>query len=347
VNEYDFAAGMALVLAAGGVLLDAEGRDIELLGDPERRVSGLFAGRRDVASRLQGFAWKQLEEEPRRPARVSLGYPRKRDEARLSRAAGCLLGAIAGESLHAPRDLHTLPGQPADAGEMALVLCRSIVRERAFEKEKVRTAYRDWLQTRPVDVGATTERGLLGLRTTESESNSSLARVAPIGIWAAGDPARAAATAREDCALTHPNPLCLEACAGYAAAIAAGVAGGDARAMRDAALAHASGAAREAIAAARPRKGDGSALASLGNAFASLALPFEEAIGDAADHNDGAIAGALFGAARGRESIPPARILDMLACRPLAEAGALRPRAMEYWPDDVLDLAEALLQIGV
>jgi hypothetical protein len=33
----------------------------------------------------------------------------------------------------------------------------------------------------------------------------------------------------------------------------------------------------------------------------------------------------------------------MLACRPLAEAADPRPRPMAYWPDDVLELAEALL----
>ena len=46
-------------------------------------------------------------------------------------------------------------------------------------------------------------------------------------------------------------------------------------------------------------------------------------------------------------SIPgtdPARwIFPLLACRPLAECGALRPRPPEYGPDDVLELAEALL----
>src|SRR5438552_3184479 len=83
----------------------------------------------------------------------------------------------------------------------------------------------DWLTTRPVDVGRTTEQGLLGLLTTGSESNGSLMRVSPLGIWAAGDPALAARTARDDSTLTHPNEVCVEACAGFAAAIAAGIAG--------------------------------------------------------------------------------------------------------------------------
>jgi len=36
----------------------------------------------------------------------------------------------------------------------------------------------------------------------------------------------------------------------------------------------------------------------------------------------------------------------VLSCRPLAECGALRPRPIEYWPDDVLELAEALLALA-
>ena len=44
-----------------------------------------------------------------------------------------------------------------------------------------------------------------------------------------------------------------------------------------------------------------------------------------------------------RDAIPPRWVLPVLACRPHDEAGALRPRPMAYWPDDVLDIAEALL----
>ena len=58
-----------------------------------------------------------------------------------------------------------------------------------------------------------------------------------------------------------------------------------------------------------------------------------------------AIAGALLGAAHGRDAIPPRWILPVLACRPLAEAGALRPRPMDCWPDDVLEIAEGLLNL--
>src|SRR5690606_20811177 len=44
VQEYDIAAGMALVMAAHGVVLDAEGRDVVLVGNSSNRLSGVFAG---------------------------------------------------------------------------------------------------------------------------------------------------------------------------------------------------------------------------------------------------------------------------------------------------------------
>jgi len=379
VSEYDVAAGMALLRGAGGVSLDRSGRDIVLTGAPGATVNACFAGERDTALHLSRFDWRKLEGEPRRPPRVNLGFPRRHDERRLSRAAGCLLGQVIGDSLGGGVELmsaaeiardhpggvreladggryHTIAGQPTDDSEMALTLARVLIKNKSFVKDEVLAGYRDWLQSRPVDVGATTERGLLGLHTTESESNGSLMRVSPLGVWAAGDPARAAAAARIDSALTHPNPVCIEACAGYVAAIAAGVGGASREAMLEAALAEAQGAAREAIrrgaAGTRPAfDGAGTVLVSLQNAFFCLLKEdFETAListvsGGGDTDTNAAIAGALLGACHGREAIPARWILPVLACRPVAEAGALRPRPMEMWPDDVLEIAEALLNL--
>jgi len=373
---------MALIAAAGGAVLDAEGRDIVLAGNTSARVSGVFAGSPEAARRLARYSWAELESEPKRPQRVALQFPRKVDPQRLARAQGSLLGQVIGDSLgslvefKSAREIaqaypqgvrsladggvfHTIAGQPTDDSEMALTLARCLAREARHDAEKVLDCYRDWLTTRPIDIGATTERGLLGLHTTESESNGSLMRVSPIGIWAAGDPARAAEAARKDSVLTHPNPVCLTACGAYAAAIAAGVAGADKRAMLEVAVAHASGPALDAI-----QRGAGGAapadfaakmgwvLIALQNAFYCLTkFDFEESLvrtigcGGDTDTN-AAITGALLGAALGREAIPSRWILPVLACRPLPEAGAPRPRPMELWPDDVLELAEALLKSG-
>jgi ADP-ribosylglycohydrolase/fructose-1,6-bisphosphatase/inositol monophosphatase family enzyme len=379
VNEYDIAAGVALIAAAGGVALDREGREIRLEGNATRRVSGCFAGAPHAARSLATFDWAALDQEPRREARLHLPFPRKAAGQRLARAQGVLLGQVIGDSLGSlvegkpavevaqlyPGGLceladggvyKTLAGQPTDDSEMALTLARMLARERKYDAAKMLDAYRAWLTSRPVDVGVTTERGLLGLAANDSESNGSLMRVSPIGVWAAGDPALAARTARDDSVLTHANPVCLDACAGYCAAIAVGVAGGEVEAMFEAALAAAKGPAHEVI--KRAAKGNAPAdffthpswvLVALQNAFYCLkALSFEEGlvhtVGCGADSDtNAAVAGALLGALHGRDAVPSRWLLPVLACRPLAEAGALRPRPMEYWPDDLLELAEALL----
>jgi ADP-ribosyl-[dinitrogen reductase] hydrolase len=378
VQEYDIAAGMALIVAAKGVVLDAQGRDVVLSGNTTARVTGLFAGAPEAARHLQKFAWSQLDQEPRREPRISLGFPRKCEEERLTRACGCLLGQVIGDSLGSLVELksaaeiaalypggvreladggvyHTIAGQPTDDSEMALTLARSLVRDGRHDAERVLDAYREWLQTRPIDIGETTERGLLGMHTNESQSNGSLMRVAPIGVWAAGDPARAAATARVDSALTHPNPVCVEACAAYCAAIAVGIDGASREEMVKAALAHSSGPAREAIERnALPadfHDRQGWVLTALQNAFHRLrakdnvesAIVQTIACGGDTDTN-AVIVGALLGAFHGRGAFPSRWVHAVLACRPLAEASAPRPRPMAYWPDDVLDLAEALLK---
>ncbi|TAK84844.1 MAG: hypothetical protein EPO20_13480 [Betaproteobacteria bacterium] len=378
VNEYDIAAGMALMRAANGTVLDIEGRDVVLAGNTSTRVKGVFAGAPDAARHLSAFDWPRLEQEPRREPRVSLGFPRRNRPLELARAQGCLLGQAIGDSLGARAEsktaaeiaqlfpqgvreladggtLHVIAGQPTDDSEMALTLARALLREGRYARESVLQAYREWLQTRPVDITETTERGLLGLHTTESESNGSLMRVAPIGIQAAGDPAAAAEVARTDSALTHPNPVCLDACAAYCAAIAAGVGGATREQMIEAALAQCAGSVREAI-ERKERPADfsaqpGSVIVALQNAFFHLARSqdLEQALvetagcGGDADTN-AAVAGALLGALHGRDAFPSRWVFPVLACRPLAEAGAPRPRPAAYWPDDLLDLAEALLK---
>ena len=378
VNEYDIAAGLALIRAAGGVVLDGQGKTIILEGKLERRLSGCFAGAPGAAALLANHDWKSLESEPPLKARVALGFPRRVSEVELERAQGCLLGQVIGDSLGSLVEMksaaeiaqlypggvrhladggvyHTIAGQPTDDSEMAIALARCLVFNKGFDSEKVLDAYREWMTTRPVDIGTTTERGLLGLHTTESESNGSLMRVSPLGVWAAGDPARAAEAARIDSALTHRNPVCVESCAAYAAAIAVGIGGGSREAMREAALAHSRGRAREAIERGRMPEDFmgrmGWVLIALQNAFFHLQRSgFEEALvatvaaGGDTDTN-AAICGALLGAALGRQAIPSRWILPVLACRSTVDAGAPRPRPAAYWPDDILELAEAVLQL--
>ncbi len=97
----------------------------------------------------------------------------------------------------------------------------------------------------------------------------------------------------------------------------------------------------------------GLALVALQNAFYQLAhadsleqgLMATAAAGGDADSN-AAVTGALLGALQGRQALPPRWMLRVMACRPCTAADAFRPRPMEYWPDDVPELAEALAKIA-
>ena len=94
----------------------------------------------------------------------------------LSRAQGCLLGQLIGDSLGSlvefqtperirsrypdgVRDMadggtfNTIAGQPTDDSEMALLLARSIVSQGEFNKEEARKAYVFWLNSGPFDCG--------------------------------------------------------------------------------------------------------------------------------------------------------------------------------------------------
>jgi ADP-ribosyl-[dinitrogen reductase] hydrolase len=94
-------------------------------------------------------------------------------------------------------------------------------------------------------------------------------------------------------------------------------------------------------------------LSAFQNAFRHLAndTPIEEAlietVGKGGDTDtNAAICGALLGAAQGSAAIPVRWTMAVLACRPLAEIGAKRPRPARYWPDDVAFLAEGLVIRG-
>jgi fructose-1,6-bisphosphatase/inositol monophosphatase family enzyme len=63
----------------------------------------------------------------------------------------------------------------------------------------------------------------------------------------------------------------------------------------------------------------------------------------AGDPRDPAMAGALLGATAGRQAFAASAALALMACRPDVALEVARPRPAALWPDDVIDLAEALL----
>ena len=161
-----------------------------------------------------------------------------------SRAQGCLLGQLAGDSLGSLvefndastiRDLYpegareladggvwnTLAGQPTDDSEMALTLARSLVRKEGFSIDDIRASYVRWYRSGPFDIGRTTTCGLEGEPILESQANGALMRVSPLGIFGwKMEPEALAKLAAEDAALTHPNRICQQVNGLYATAIA-------------------------------------------------------------------------------------------------------------------------------
>ena len=270
---------------------------------------------------------------------------------------------------------NTLAGQPTDDSELALDLARTLADRARWSQEAIAEAYGRWYASGPFDIGMTTRTALSAASRAmtnkaaaaqeagdrKSQANGALMRCAPIGIWAP-NPTAAAAAAREDALLSHPHPVCQHASAAFTAAISTAIGGGGRADMLAAARAVLEEGGEQslvdAFAEACVGRGPESFMSSQGwvllafqNAFRHLAAgtSLDEAIvetvhGGGDTDTNAAICGALLGAAEGRAAVPSRWALPILACRPFAAVGAKRPRPARYWPDDLPQLAEALLQ---
>ena len=235
----------------------------------------------------------------------------------------------------------------------------------SFDEHQVLAAYRSWQRSAPFDIGFTTRRGLAGQPDLQSQANGSLMRISPLGIFGAHRPAEAVEWARADSRMTHPNPVCQDACAVFVAAIAQAISGGtDPQACYEAACQEASKpnvspSVRECLDRAALATPDdfmthqGWVLIALQNAFFQL-LHAETLVAGLSDtimcggdtDTNAAIAGALLGAVYGRDAVRRSWQCALLSCRPLPGSPTAHPRPMEFWPVDVLELAERLLVIG-
>lgn len=305
-------------------------------------------------------------------------------DSALDRAEGCLLGQFAGDALGGfvefgaaadirrkyPNGLreirdggrwNTIAGQPTDDSELALMLARAIVAKGGYTSDAALERYHAWFQSRPFDCGNTIRGALSGNPDHTSQANGALMRISPLGIHGARhSPGLVAAWARADAALTHPNPVCGQANALFATAIAHAVRqGGTAQSLYANILhwAHAWEVEPSLLDAiehawhAPPSTYEGWVLAALQSALYQLlhAPSLEEGVvntvmcGDDTDTN-AAICGALLGALYGRSAIPRQWEQAVLNCRPEAgRPGVRRPRPECFWPVDALDLAKQLL----
>jgi ADP-ribosylglycohydrolase/fructose-1,6-bisphosphatase/inositol monophosphatase family enzyme len=379
---WDFGAGHALLRAVGGELVDEHGRPMRYTDDGLARCRRCVGGHLDVASGLARRDWGSFGRgEPRL---AEPGPPV--DGPVLARAQGVLLGQLCGDALGAQVEFQsaeeiarawpggvremrdgggtwgTLAGQPTDDSELALAMARSLLRRGTWDAADILASYRRWFASPGrFDAGHATTTALTGGPPDGwSEANGALMRQAPLGIFGAALPIEETeALARRDAALTHPNPVSLDACAVFVAAVARSVAeGGRPVDIHAFALARCrEPAVRRAVEAAAgdgwlPWRFRGDVLFSLHAAFRQIlhARTGEEAlvevVGRGGDTDtDAAIAGALYGAVHGVDAFPWRWRDRVLTCRPLL--GSARPRPMEFWPVDALIVAERLASVGV
>jgi ADP-ribosyl-[dinitrogen reductase] hydrolase len=231
---WDYAGGHALLLGAGGDLFDAGGHPITYTAEGASGCRGrCFGGPLSLAVEAASRDWGSvLHRHPAEIADLRLSWPipgrALPNPGTLSRAQGCLLGQLAGDSLgglvefQTPREIaaqypqgartladggtwSTLAGQPTDDSEMALALARSIVQSGHYDVEAAARAYAWWHDSGPFDMGSTTQSALGPAASavrdrqsvaeaarraakTGSEANGALMRVSPLGVAGAGLP---------------------------------------------------------------------------------------------------------------------------------------------------------------
>ena len=304
------------------------------------------------------------------------------------RAQGCLLGQLAGDALGSQvefrtaetirrlylegvRDLagsgrwRTLPGQPTDDSEMALLLARMLAELGCYNPDAAMERYRYWLRSGPFDCGQTIGLALHhGVVNEDSQANGALMRISPLGIFGARRPlADVALWAGQDASLTHPHAVCRQANALYAMAIAHAIRTGPEPPQLYEAI-HAWAGSMEVEQtlfnavkeAAHEPPADfvtqqGWVLIAFQNALWQLlhASSLEEGVIDTVmrggdTDTTAAICGALLGAVYGLDAIPARWTKTILNCRPQAGApGVRQPRPECFWPVDALELAEKLV----
>ena len=256
------------------------------------------------------------------------------------------------------------PGQITDDGEMALTLGRALRAAGGYDPDRTLRAYRAWLASGPPDHGNATAQALRpgGDPNPETQANGALMRAGPLALAFWTDPVLAALRAAEDAALTHPNPVPVAANQIFVWSLAQLILGNRPPALGYVQLHITQPGWRpvvevlDAAQAGRPPRDylsqQGWVLVALGNAFYQLGrlfrgeVDFESALIDTVEQGgdadtNGAVAGALLGAAAGLEAIPARWIGSVLG-----RDGNRGWRPVDYLPDDALELADELLQLG-
>ncbi|QDU98244.1 inositol monophosphatase family protein [Lignipirellula cremea] len=274
-----------------------------------------------------------------------------------------------------------LAGQATDDSELALLLARTLVEVEQFDEDAIAAAYAFWFRSGPFDIGNTTRQALAAANkannqgdspaaasraaaSQSSQANGALMRISPLALFGhAAPPHELVAWAQADALLTHPHLVCQHASAVFVLAIQRALVTGDSpRELYDYTLAWAESsdihadvlASLEQASSGRPAEYQqqmGWVRIALQNAFYQL-LHAETAAEGIIDtvmqggdtDTNGAIAGALLGAAHGASTLPSQWVDRLLTCRPLPKITPTKhPRPRAFWPVDALFLAERLL----
>lgn len=267
-------------------------------------------------------------------------------------------------NFHEQSPWRTLPGQPTEDGELALLLGRMLQFYRSYHHEHALHAYHYWLQTDPFAVSTAITHALRVQPEERDYSTTALARVLPIACLGVHvSLPQIAAWAIEDTALTQPALLCQQASALYGMMLAKAIdTGADAETLyQDLQLwaleLKVEFALQKVIEQAlfmppadytTPIK---PVLCAFHNAVWQLlyAKSVEEAIietirqgGDTG--TNAAIAAALVGAVQGMPASGDQWLSVFAQCKPQeGVTGVEQPRPQTLWPQDLLQLAEKLI----
>ena len=235
------------------------------------------------------------------------------------------------------------PGETTDATEMMLCLAESLVDGTGFRPDDIMRRYLAWFDAQPRDVSLTVRTVLLAIHSgtawdvasrrayeilgRPTAGNDSLMRCPPVALRFFAEPEKRRDAALRESVLTHFDPVAGWACAAFDEVLVAAMAGP----LRERLPAIAATFAEEDSEVAQTLQGaiDAEPQEIQSSAFVLDSLKtaiwavlrtqsFEEAVcmtvnlGDDADTN-GAVTGALAGAAHGAAAIPPrwtAALLD-------------------------------------
>jgi ADP-ribosylglycohydrolase/fructose-1,6-bisphosphatase/inositol monophosphatase family enzyme len=196
-DDYDVAAGHALLRAVGGELFRVGGDPVRYGSDGHADVGDFVAGHPEFARELALRTWPATSSGGRTwlvvpPPDLTPGLGLTAPDATvtvtdpglLERAQGVLTGQLVGDALGSlvefrrPDEIEaqygetgptsladggtfgTLAGQPTDDSEMALALARTILAEGRYDAEATARAYVAWARSGPFDIGGTTAHAL-------------------------------------------------------------------------------------------------------------------------------------------------------------------------------------------